>query len=61
MTERWGVCRGCSGRGLVKDPVLFTEKECASCNGEGYDGSAEAYAELEDQWERERAYMERGE
>lgn len=48
MSERWGACPRCHGRGVIevvkKDLILFrtetVEQECGRCEGTGHDGSA---------------------
>lgn len=51
MSERWGKCRTCKGRGIVmtetgqRDAVLLrpilAEQECGTCGGTGHGGAAE--------------------
>lgn len=48
MSERWGACPPCKGRGMVivtkRDLILLrdeqVEQECGRCEGTGHDGSA---------------------
>lgn len=46
MSERYGTCKACSGRGdiriqTVRDGVTTTtHEECGMCNGEGFSGDA---------------------
>jgi DnaJ-class molecular chaperone len=51
MSERFGPCRTCKGRGVViaatgtRDPVLlrpeYKEQECGTCEGTGHSGHVE--------------------
>lgn len=61
MSERYGPCPRCHGKGVVFElphdfqgvPTWesdYEEKECGRCDGTGQDGSAETYSDLSERW-----------
>lgn len=45
MGDTFLRCTKCWGSGRLTDVVTFEKRECPKCDGDGYDHSAEAYAE----------------
>lgn len=66
MSERYGTCRGCNGRGeiLKKDVVLLRSEKvpCGLCNGEGFSGDAmeDSGVDLSTQLDHERELRDIG-
>lgn len=40
MSEKYGDCLRCRGRGEIWDDVLIMSQECPRCHGTGFEGSA---------------------
>lgn len=43
MSERYGACPRCRGVGVIRDSILLTIIPCSRCDGDGFDGSADAW------------------
>lgn len=47
MSEDYGACGLCGGRGKVKDPILCILDTCPRCDGTGKSGDATDYSTRE--------------